>query len=76
MWLAASNQAFAEGLPLSLRRSERLRAVGLKDVRVERSAERPAFRSGDEMWNWVYYGNPIREAIVGGLTEDQRATKC
>jgi len=53
---------------------QRLTEAGLKDVRVERSAERPAFRSGDEMWNWVYWGNPIVEAIVGDLSGDQKAT--
>jgi ubiquinone/menaquinone biosynthesis C-methylase UbiE len=53
---------------------KRMTEVGLKDVRVERSAERPAFRSGDEMWNWVYWGNPIGEAIVGELSGDQKAT--
>jgi ubiquinone/menaquinone biosynthesis C-methylase UbiE len=52
----------------------RLTEAGLKEVRVERSAEKPAFRSGDEMWNWVYYGNPIADIIVADLTEEQRDT--
>ena len=43
--------------PEVLRR--RLTDAGLKDVRVERTAERPTFRSGQEMWDWVLYGNPI-----------------
>ena len=43
--------------PEVLRR--RLTDAGLKDVRVERTAERPAFASGQEMWDWVLYGNPI-----------------
>ncbi len=38
---------------------ERLSRAGLKDVRLERTAERPAFRSGQEMWGWVLSGNPI-----------------
>jgi ubiquinone/menaquinone biosynthesis C-methylase UbiE len=53
---------------------QRLTDAGLKDVRVERSAERPAFRSGQEMWDWVLYGNPIPGMIVADLTEAQRAT--
>ncbi|CAN5902151.1 hypothetical protein BH23ACT12_BH23ACT12_04260 [soil metagenome] len=52
----------------------RLTEAGLKEVRVERSAEKPAFRSGDEMWNWVYYGNPIADIILADLTEEQRDT--
>jgi hypothetical protein len=46
---------------------------GLKDVRVERTAERPAFTSGQEMWDWVLYGNPIPGMLVADLTEDKRA---
>lgn len=52
----------------------RLTEAGLKDIRVERSAEKPAFRSGDEMWNWVFYGNPIADIILADLTEEQRET--
>ena len=50
----------------------RLTDVGLKDVRVERTAERPAFTSGQELWDWVLYGNPIPGVIVAELTADQR----
>jgi ubiquinone/menaquinone biosynthesis C-methylase UbiE len=57
--------------PAVLRR--RLTIVGLKDVRVERAAERPTFSSGQEMWDWVLYGNPIPGMIVGDLSEEQRA---
>jgi ubiquinone/menaquinone biosynthesis C-methylase UbiE len=53
---------------------QRLTDAGLKDVRVTRSAERPAFRSGQEMWDWVLYGNPIPGMIVADLTEAQRTT--
>jgi hypothetical protein len=31
------------------------------------------FSSGQEMWDWVLYGNPIPGAIVQDLSEDQRA---
>jgi ubiquinone/menaquinone biosynthesis C-methylase UbiE len=57
--------------PEVLRR--RLAAAGLKAVRIERTAERPTFASGQEMWDWVLYGNPIPGAIVQDLGEDQRA---
>ena len=57
--------------PEILRR--RLTDAGLSDVRVERSAERPAFASGQEMWDWVLYGNPIPGMLIADLGEDQRA---
>jgi ubiquinone/menaquinone biosynthesis C-methylase UbiE len=50
----------------------RMTDAGLKDVRVERTAERPAFRSGQEMWNWVLHGNPIPGMLVADLTESAR----
>ena len=52
---------------------KRLTEAGLKNVRVERTAERPAFDSGQEMWDWVLYGNPIPGMLVADLTEEQRA---
>ena len=51
----------------------RLTEAGLKDVRVERTAERPTFGSGQEMWDWVLYGNPIPGLLVADLGENQRA---
>ena len=51
----------------------RLTEAGLKDVRVERTVERPAFASGQEMWDWVLYGNPIPGMLVADLSEDQQA---
>jgi ubiquinone/menaquinone biosynthesis C-methylase UbiE len=50
----------------------RLTDAGLRDVRVERTAERPAFTSGQEMWDWVLYGNPIPGMLVADLTEASR----
>jgi ubiquinone/menaquinone biosynthesis C-methylase UbiE len=60
--------------PEVLRR--RLTDAGLKDVRVEHTAERPTFSSGQEMWDWVLYGNPIPGMVIAdlGLTEQQQAT--
>ena len=54
--------------------SGRLEAAGLHDVHVHETAERPAFRSGEEFWDWAYYGNPIGGQLVDDLTEEQRAT--
>jgi ubiquinone/menaquinone biosynthesis C-methylase UbiE len=51
----------------------RLTEAGLTDVRVERTAERPAFASGQEMWDWVLYGTPIPGMLVADLTESQQA---
>jgi ubiquinone/menaquinone biosynthesis C-methylase UbiE len=51
----------------------RLTDAGLNDVRVERVAERPAFASGQEMWDWVLYGNPMPGMLVADLTESQQA---
>lgn len=53
---------------------QRLTDAGLKEVRVERTAERPAFRTGQEMWDWVMHGNPIPGMLAADLDEDQRAT--
>jgi ubiquinone/menaquinone biosynthesis C-methylase UbiE len=57
--------------PEVLRR--RLTDAELREVRIERTAERPAFRSGQEMWDWVLHGNPIPGLLVADLSEDQRA---
>jgi ubiquinone/menaquinone biosynthesis C-methylase UbiE len=57
--------------PEVLRR--RLTDAGLKDVRVERTAERSTFGSGQEMWDWVLNSNPIGGMMVADLSEDQRA---
>jgi len=52
----------------------RLTDAGLKNVRIERTAERPRFASGPAMWDWIYYGNPIVETVVADLTDGQRET--
>ena len=51
---------------------QRLADAGLKDVRIERTAERPTFASGQEMWDWVLNGNPIPGMLLADLSEDQR----
>ena len=54
---------------------QRLIDAGLKDVEVEHIAERPTFSSGQEMWDWVLYGNPIPGTVIAdlNLTEEQQA---
>jgi ubiquinone/menaquinone biosynthesis C-methylase UbiE len=52
---------------------QRLTDAGLTNVSVERTAERPAFGSGQEMWDWVLYGNPIPGMLVADLKEEQQA---
>lgn len=54
--------------------ARRLNEAGLRETRVERTAERPAFRSGQEMWDWVLHGNPIPGMLVSDLNEEQRLT--
>jgi ubiquinone/menaquinone biosynthesis C-methylase UbiE len=51
---------------------QRLTEAGLEDVRVERTAERPVFASGQEMWDWVVNGSPIVGEVIGDLTEARR----
>jgi ubiquinone/menaquinone biosynthesis C-methylase UbiE len=53
---------------------QRLHDAGLRDVRVERAAERPVFSSGQELWDWLVSGNPIVGAVTEGLSDRQRAT--
>ena len=52
---------------------QRLTDAGLRGVRIQRTAERPTFGSGQEMWDWVLNGNPIPGMLVSDLSEDQRS---
>jgi SAM-dependent methyltransferase len=52
---------------------QRLSEAGLKQVRIERTAERPAFAAGQDLWDWVMYGNPIAGLLVADLAEEQQA---
>jgi hypothetical protein len=47
----------------------------LKDVRVDTVTESTEFRSGDELWDWIVWSNPIVESILAdfGVTQDERA---
>jgi ubiquinone/menaquinone biosynthesis C-methylase UbiE len=51
---------------------QRLTEAGLRNVRVEHTAERPTFASGQEMWDWVLHGNPIPGMLLADLAEEQR----
>ncbi len=59
--------------PEVLRR--RLLDAGLTRVRVEMTAERPAFHSGQEMWDWVLNGNPFRESCLR-IYQRRRERRC
>lgn len=58
-------------LPFQLSDPERLRQAlaqaGLKEVNVATITERTAFRTGEELWDWIIWSNPIVEEVLGGL---------
>lgn len=53
---------------------EELAAAGLGDVRVETVTETTEFESGEALWEWVIWSNPIVECILGSLdlTSEER----
>jgi ubiquinone/menaquinone biosynthesis C-methylase UbiE len=65
-------------LPFQLMDPDRLRdelvATGLKNVRVESIIETTGFRSGEDLWEWILWSNPIVEVLLGSLnlTNDER----
>jgi ubiquinone/menaquinone biosynthesis C-methylase UbiE len=58
-------------LPFQLQDPGRLRkelaAVGLRDVKVETITETTEFRSGQDLWDWLVWSNPIVEMVLGSL---------
>lgn len=58
-------------LPFQLQDPRRLHAeleaAGLSNVQVETITESTSFRSGQELWEWIVWSNPIVEAILGEL---------
>lgn len=52
---------------------QRLHEAGLEDVRVETTTEELAFRSGQQLWNWLVNSNPISGTLVADTTEEQRS---
>lgn len=66
-------------LPFQLQDPARLQQVlvdsSLEQVRVDTVTEATEFRSGDELWDWIVWSNPIVESILGDLavTQAERA---
>jgi ubiquinone/menaquinone biosynthesis C-methylase UbiE len=67
-------------LPFQLQDPERLRRelerAGLTDIKVETITETTEFRTGQELWTWLVWSNPIVETMLSGLnlTNDERST--
>jgi SAM-dependent methyltransferase len=65
-------------LPFQLQDPDRLRkelgAVGLHDVVVDTVIETTEFLTGQDLWNWLVWSNPIVESVLGSLnlTADER----
>jgi Methylase involved in ubiquinone/menaquinone biosynthesis len=65
-------------LPFQLQDPERLRnefaAAGLRNIKVETINETTEFRTGQELWDWLVWSNPIVEMVLGSLhlTNDER----
>jgi SAM-dependent methyltransferase len=66
-------------LPFQLQDPARLQQVlndsSLQNVRVDTVTEATGFRSGDELWDWIVWSNPIVESILDELrvTQAERA---
>jgi len=60
-------------LPFQVADPQKLRQemekAGLTDVHVQTVSEELAFRSAQDLWNWVTHSNPIGAAWVAGLTQ-------
>lgn len=50
----------------------RLANAGLREVTVSTVTEKLGFRSGQELWNWVLFGNPIAGLLTSHLTAEQK----
>ena len=50
--------------------------AGLGDVLVGTITETTEFRTGNDLWEWIIWSNPLPEALLAGLTltGDERAT--
>jgi ubiquinone/menaquinone biosynthesis C-methylase UbiE len=65
-------------LPFQLADPDRLRkdlsAAGLKDVKVETVTESTEHKTGQDLWEWLVWSNPIVETVLAGLslTNDER----
>jgi steroid delta-isomerase-like uncharacterized protein len=45
----------------------RFTEAGLNNIRVETVTEKLEFNSGEQLWNWILYGNPIPQHIISEL---------
>jgi ubiquinone/menaquinone biosynthesis C-methylase UbiE len=58
-------------LPFQLQDPERLRnelaAAGLRDINVETITETTAFKTGQDLWDWLVWSNPIVDTVIGSL---------
>jgi ubiquinone/menaquinone biosynthesis C-methylase UbiE len=58
-------------LPFQLQEPGRLRkelaAAGLKDIEVETITERTEFETGNALWDWIIWSNPIVESVLSCL---------
>jgi ubiquinone/menaquinone biosynthesis C-methylase UbiE len=65
-------------LPFQLQDPERLRkelaAAGLNNIKVETITETTEFHTGNDLWEWVIWSNPIAEAVLEELrlTDSER----
>lgn len=65
-------------LPFQLQDPDRLQreltAAGLMGVKVETITETTEFHSGQDLWDWLIFSNPIVETVLGSLslTNDER----
>jgi ubiquinone/menaquinone biosynthesis C-methylase UbiE len=59
------------------RMRKELTAAGLKDVTCETITETTEFKSGKDVWEWIYWSNPIVDMVLSGmlgLTNDEKGT--
>ena len=58
-------------LPFQLQDPQRLRtelaSAGLSDIVVETITETTSFQTGEALWEWLIWSNPIVEAVLGHL---------
>jgi ubiquinone/menaquinone biosynthesis C-methylase UbiE len=59
------------------RMRKELTAAGLKDVTCETITETTEFKGGKDVWEWIYWSNPIVDMVLSGmlgLTNDEKGT--
>lgn len=51
---------------------QKMKAAGLKDIRISQEVEKLEFRTGKDMWNWVTNSNPIAVKLTADFTKKQK----